>query len=140
MPAMLTRVGRKLTAMGWTGSPFDPTVFLELRLIAADFTPVADMPGDGGLTEAVFGGYAAGGFNLNDNGTPVLDGDDYTVLLKDDPFVWDCASSPQTIFGWALYSGDEDAILACERYSVPHVLEVGSRHTLYASIRIGQCG
>lgn len=140
MPGTLTHVGRQMTAKPWAGQSFPDDQGYEMRLVTDDFTLAASLTPDD-LSYATFSGSSPIGFLLSD-GAPavVMDGGDATVLLRDEPFVWDCTASPQTVYGWALYSADLEELLAVEKYSTPHVLEVGSRHTLYASIRIGACG
>lgn len=101
------------------------------------FTPTTP-PSD--LTLAAFTGYGGQTANPPDQGPIVWDGDDAVVRLNNAPFIWDCTGSPEEILGWVLYDNDNDKLLFGEVYDTPHVLSVGSRHTLYADIAVGQCG
>lgn len=130
----LTSLGRLVFDRAAKGVAPDPSSHWAVRLIKADFAEADDLS-TGDVTESTFGGYAAVDFFVGDSADPVADGPDWKSLLHAAPFVWDCTSVPETVYGWVLYSTDEDDLLACERYGTPHVLEVGSRHTLYIDLK-----
>lgn len=138
MPGVICLRGREEMAKAWAGLGFNADAYYQIKLLKNNFT-LDVTPGPGSLTEAAFGGYAPIDMTLDVSPAPVLDGDEYTVLLGAAPYVWDCTSAPETIYGWCLYSGDWEDFLILHKYDTPHVLEVGSRHTLYPSVRIGAC-
>lgn len=138
MAGVLTRAGRRFTAEQLTDARASGDV--EGRLIL--FTNAATFgvnPAVGDFVEAEFGGYDPKAFLITDQLAPTLDGDDYVVSINGGPQVWDCTSAPETIRGWALLLPATNGVFAYDVYETPHVLEVGSRHTLYADVKIGQC-
>lgn len=138
MPGVLTREGRKLVAEQLTSARNEGDISLLLRLFTNEGSFGVN-PDVSDFTDASFGGYDPWEFLLNDQNPPTLEGDDYVILLSDAARVWDCTSSPQTIRGWFLTRGDTSAVLAYDVYDTPDELEVGSRHTLFAELKIGQC-
>lgn len=114
-----------------------PDVQWKLKLFKNDHTPgLNDLPGD--YTESAFGGYTHVPFELADNTTPALSGNMARTLLTGEARVWTCAASPETIYGWYLTNEDEDVVLMAERYATPHVLGIGSVHTLYPYVLLGK--
>lgn len=138
MAGILTRKGRQFVCKQLTAGRDDLTYLLGMRLFTAASSPGVN-PSPGAFTEAAFGGYAAIPFPIEDNGAPTLDTDDYITLLSDASFIWNCGNPTETILGWYLLSEDGLDVLAYEVYATPHVLEIGSQHTLFASVKIGQC-
>lgn len=139
MPGVLLREGRKMAARAFEGAVYDAADEFAIILFTNDATVTVDSePGD--FTQATFTGYVPISREFGETTGPVSDGDDEVVLLGGDSFIWDCTAAPQTIRGWVAVNLGNDEIFAAEKYDVPHVLEVGSRHTLFASIRVGACG
>src|SRR5436190_15407884 len=130
MSIVVPKAGRVLLAdvlwrLNWSGG-----VPYRLRLFKNDYIPDINS-GLVDLTEATFTGYAEKEILRGDNGASVLAGSVGRVLLGNAGQVWDCTGAPHTIFGWYLTNEDGDTLMLVERYQTPHVLSIGSRHTLF---------
>ena len=135
-----TTACRRLFGTALKGAtPFPATNHFEVHLFKTAVTPViGSVPGD--FTDCTFTGYAARDHVYGDNPDPVADGTFQTVTPIGSPYSWDCTAAPDTVYGWWIRDVTNDVVLFAEKYDVPHVLAVGSRHTLDLKIRFGQIG
>lgn len=139
MSMVATRAGRALCAKVLKGEAPAGGADWRVRLFTNDFNPTTtSVLAD--FTEATFDGYAEVATTPADTTGPTLVGEDQVMRVKGESLVWDCAADPETIRGWLLYDEDSGDVLFAEKYAVPHVLEVGSRHTLFLDIAQGACG
>lgn len=106
---------------------FSNEVGINLDAVLADFT------------ESAFTGYAPVETYWGAATGPTLVGDDAVIRVTGSPLHWDCSGAPETIHGWAIVGEPSDEVYFYEEYVVPHVLEVGSRHTLFLDIGQGAC-
>lgn len=107
-----------------------------LKLFKNDAVPDIDF-GAGDLTECAFTGYAAHNFTVNDNGGAALNGTQARLLLTGASRTWTCTAAPETVYGWYVIDGAGNLQFA-ERYANPHVLAIGSVHTLFPYLSLGK--
>lgn len=138
MSFVYTQAGRRISANAWRGAGPGSSDTLLVKLFTAYSTITTTMT-SGDVTEAAFGGYAEHGTTYGASGAVEFDGDDAVVAIDGAPISWDCTSDPETILGWYLVDGPSGDIMAIEQYDTPHVLEVGSRHTLNLKLAQGAC-
>lgn len=138
MPALMTKEGRRAFASALRGTAMFPGGTFAIILSKTNFTETVDGPA--GFTEATFTGYAPITRAVGTMGAAALVGDDAVVALDGGtPFQWDCTGAPDTIYGWALVNPSNGFVYACEKYSAFQILSVGSRHSLFASIKQSGC-
>jgi hypothetical protein len=136
---MLLQAGRSILAQAFRGDvPIASSDGLQMTLFKNDHEPEVDDDGSE-YTPSTFTGYAPVDFTWGDNGVPSLVAGDYFVRFNDSDFVWDSASAGETIYGWLLWDTANGVPIAAERYEEPHVLSIGSRHTLSAEQKFGGC-
>lgn len=92
----------------------------------------------GDLVEATFTPYNPVDFARSDNGASILSGNIAKTRMGNAAQVWTCNANPHTVYGWYLYSVDLAQLLLVERYDTPHVLQIGSTHTLFADVSLGK--
>ncbi|MBN9118699.1 MAG: hypothetical protein J0I06_06005 [Planctomycetes bacterium] len=138
MPKYVFRAGREVLARSLRGEApaSDAGWWVLLFVAAADLTPSSPIDS---VEEASFSGYSRTPVPPSSQGDVTWDGDDPLIQIKGEALVWDCTADPQTIYGWIMFDADNDLYLFGEQYDTPHVLSVGSRHTLYASIKVSLC-
>lgn len=134
MGAVVTRHGRKIAALAYLGQLEEgPESTHTVKLVVEDFEPTPTLA-LGDVVEASFGGYAPITRAYQDGTGPVLEGDDQIDAWGGAAYVWDCTSSPETVYGYVIVRDSDERVLASDRYTTPHVLEVGSRHTLFIDL------
>lgn len=110
---------------------------LQIGLFKNDYTPDV-LTAFGDLVVATFTGYAAVDFTRSDNGASILSGNIARTKFFNQLLQWHCNGAPHTVYGWWLKSTDLNQLLLVERYTTPHVLQVGSVHTLDAQASLGK--
>lgn len=128
---------RELFANAFKGVARDPSSPFYVFLFVNDHTPTPTSLTDDFVNASFTGGDPIL-VTLGDFTGPDADGDDRVMHVVPSPLVWNCTGSPETVYGWYLYDIDNDHWLMGEKYDTPHVLEVGSRHTLYIDVAVTQ--
>jgi len=139
MTMVATRAGRAVIAKALKAESPGVSDGLTVKLFKVNYTPTT-ISEEADFTEAEFTGYAPATTTYGDTSGPTLATDDQVMRISGAPLVWDCTAAPETIYGWYLVDDLSGDVLFAEKYDTPHVLEVGSRHTLFLDIAIGACG
>lgn len=132
--------GRKILAETFRGNgPASGDQYTVHLMKVAASTGVGAVAGD--FVESTFTGYAAFGPESYASTSVVFaDGDDQAVTLHNAPIDWECSGSPETVYGWYMLDQSSGEPVAYEVYDTPDVLDTGSRHRLYLTLKFGQCG
>jgi len=130
--------GLQMVASALEGVAPSPSSDWRVRLFKNNDPLTANMT-TATFTECEFNGYDQEFTEPQAAGGPTIEDGAAVMFIGNAPFVWDCVSLPETVKGWYLYNADTGNVLFAEEYDEPHVLQVGSRHTLYLKIGVGVC-
>lgn len=137
MPIVVPKAARVLFA-DWIWRGVIPDTFpLEIGLFKNNITPTPDTV-FADLVEATFTGYSNYPFTRADNPASFLAGTAGRVLLANDSFIRTCTGAPHNIYGWYCNAPTLGVLLLVERYADPHVLQIGSTHTLIPNVDLGK--